>query len=86
LECAGEAGADRGHGDDDDDGDQSGDETVFDGRDAGLILDKAVKQITHDFKLLLKGSRYHGTNFPPHMENWNQRKRMAYGREAKTGH
>jgi hypothetical protein len=43
-----EVGADRGHGDDDDDGDQSGDETIFDGRDAGLIVDKAVEQIMRD--------------------------------------
>jgi hypothetical protein len=30
------------------DGDQSGDETIFDGRDAGSIVDKATEQITHD--------------------------------------
>ena len=32
-----EVGADRGYGDDDGDGDQSSDKTIFDGCDAGLI-------------------------------------------------
>jgi hypothetical protein len=40
--------ADCFHGGDDDDGDQSGDETIFDSRDAGLTFDKATEQITHD--------------------------------------
>jgi hypothetical protein len=40
--------ADLSHGGDDDDGDQSADETIFDGRNAGLIADKAMEQITHD--------------------------------------
>jgi hypothetical protein len=48
LECGREVAADRGPGGDDDDGDQSGDETIFDGRDTGLIADKAMEQITHD--------------------------------------
>jgi hypothetical protein len=42
-----EVSADRGHGDNDDDGDQCGDETIFDNRDAELICDKAVKPIAH---------------------------------------
>ncbi len=29
------------------DGDQGGDEAIFDGRDTGLILDEAAKQICH---------------------------------------
>ena len=48
IECAAKLRTDRGDGGDDDDGDQSGDETIFDGRDAGLIVDKATEQITHD--------------------------------------
>jgi hypothetical protein len=40
--------SERGYGADDDDGDQAGDETIFDGRDAGLIVDKAMEQMTHD--------------------------------------
>ena len=48
VECGREVGADQSHGGDDDDGDQRGDETILDGRDTGLIVDKAAKQITHD--------------------------------------
>ena len=40
--------AERGNRHDDHDGDQSGDEAIFDGGDAGLIVDKPTEQITHD--------------------------------------
>ena len=47
-EYGGEFGAERAHGADDGDGDQTGDETIFDRRDARLIVDKTVQQMTHD--------------------------------------
>jgi hypothetical protein len=47
LELALDFRPERGHGADDDNSDQAGDEAIFDGRDTGLIIDEAAKQMTH---------------------------------------
>ena len=48
VEGLGEAGAHRGHGRDDGDRDERRDETVLDGRRAGLVREQLDDEVTHD--------------------------------------
>src|SRR6185437_13527935 len=57
-------GAESAGADDDGDGNEGGDEAVFDGRGARLVLGKAVQKGLHGMQLLLSLWRFPGSGAP----------------------